>query len=149
VNDTFLLDGVVTANGNDSNWIMAGARGGDRRADECSGGRRDVPGGWRFQRGCVYRRGAGGRIAVYYESSPGFEGFFASSAHGGSGGQAGEEGTIAFVRYWQNQQYLQVYQNLWFPEDSNLVYDGVVLDNQANLTLYGGSSLTVWGDLDV
>ncbi len=29
------------------------------------------------------------------------------------------------------------------------MYDGVVLDNQANLTLYGGSSLTVWGDLDI
>jgi hypothetical protein len=59
--------------------------------------------------------GAGGRIAVYYESSPGFEGFFASQRTRWKGGQAGEEGTIAFVRYWQNQQYLQVYQNLWFP----------------------------------
>ncbi|HPS00703.1 MAG TPA: carboxypeptidase regulatory-like domain-containing protein [Candidatus Sumerlaeota bacterium] len=30
-----------------------------------------------------------------------------------------------------------------------MVYDGVVLDNQAKLTLYGGSSLTVWGDLNI
>ncbi len=150
VNNTLLLDGVVTANGTDSNGDYGGGAGGSIavRTNVLAGtGLFQTDGGTCVDNGSG--GGAGGRIAVYYESSPGFEGFLGSSAHAGTGSQPGEEGTIAFVQVWQNQQYLQVYHNLWFPEDSDLVYDGVVLDNQAKLTLYGGSSLTVWGDLDV
>ncbi|MGB7985008.1 MAG: Ig-like domain repeat protein, partial [Terracidiphilus sp.] len=84
--------------------------------------------------------GGGGRIAVYYSSAAGYTGFAGSTVSGGTSAQAG---TAIFADTSLANPKAYIYQNYVLPADSQTTYDSITVTNGANLTMGGGSQLTL------
>ena len=93
--------------------------------------------------------GGGGQIAVYYEDATGFGDFTASSAAGGSGLGAGEDGSVVFADTSVPYGSYSFYQHVWLPDDSVDLLGAARLFDGTVLSVGGGSTLTVYGDLDL
>jgi hypothetical protein len=151
VENVLQLDGTITARGAGeiSNRLGGGAGGSIRvrtqvltgsgffSADGADGGS-ETSGG-----------GGGGRIAVSYERAPAFSGFSTSSAAGGSGFVDGQPGTVAFFDTSTEPPSLFVYAELVLPQDSSVIYDAITLDDAATMSVGGGSTIALSGELTV
>jgi RHS repeat-associated protein len=93
--------------------------------------------------------GSGGRIAVYYENSEGYTGFVSSTADGGTGANAGERGTVAFVDTSVANGHLFVYSGFAVLADTTVTYGAITLENAATLTVGGGAAVSIYGALEL
>jgi hypothetical protein len=144
VSRQFSLDGVVSANGSDSNWDYGGGAGGAIavKTDILMGsGFFQADGGSNTD---LYSGGGGGgRIAVYYNSGSGFTGWKTSTANSGAGSQSGGRGTTLFVDTHNGEKHLKIYEYVYFPEDTVLDYNTLTLSQNALLEVDGGSQIKV------
>ena len=133
------LDGSITAHG--EGGVKAGGSGGSLyvTTNVLAGA-----GVFGANGGSLY--GGGGRIAVYYADGAGYTGFSGCTVNGSNGG---ENGTVGFITTAGTNPKLDLFGRFEYPADSNLTFEEVRLSNGARLTLGGGTTLNVTGDLIV
>jgi hypothetical protein len=150
VAQTLTLDGIISANGDPGAGYSGAGSGGSIyvTAGTLTGaGKLTANGGSRVGMLNAGGAGGGGRIAVYFGLNNSFAGFTTSTVNAGRADLP--PGTIGFFGTATGQRQLYVFENFIFPKDSILSFDAVIVTNAASLTLGGGSTLSVAGNLNV
>ncbi len=95
--------------------------------------------------------GGGGRVAVYYQSAPGFTGFRNSTASGGAGtNQAGFEGTVGFFDTSIASYHLRVFRQFRYEQvNRSWTFGAITVDEGGRLDFSGNSTVAVLGNITV
>ena len=137
---TLTNNGQISANGSAAPGCAGGGSGGSvyvTTATLAGAGTFQANGG--AATGCN-AGGGGGRVAVYYTNASGFTGFAGSTVSAGTSAQVG---TAIFADTTLANPRAYIYQNYVLPADSQLTYDSLTVTNGGNLTMGGGSKLTL------
>ncbi|MBE2213613.1 MAG: carboxypeptidase regulatory-like domain-containing protein, partial [Opitutaceae bacterium] len=154
VDGTLTLDGEISADGSGtpaasqvfhggatggSIWVTAGTLTGAGRftADALSAAYNTSV--------TSYGQSGGGRIAVYAGSDAGFTGWTPTTVN--SGGGAAQAGTLVIAIGAPGTQAMRIPARVDFPQDIQLALQSLTLDNNATLSLGGGTALSIAGAL--
>ncbi|MEZ5278480.1 MAG: carboxypeptidase regulatory-like domain-containing protein [Opitutaceae bacterium] len=149
VDGTLQLDGTLTANGLGSVNYSGGSGGSIWvETDVLRGSGLIAAEGGTV--GTSERSSGGGRVAVYYRDASEFGGFeTASVAPGLASLASGEAGTLVFIDKSVPNWSVRVPQRLELLQDSETVFGELILEDESELVLGGGTELRVEGLLRI